>query len=81
MTEPGTANVAIVIADEWQRKGIAKRLFGMLIEAARARGLTRLEGEVLAENLPACGLVSGFGFTLSQSESSPELVIVRKTLG
>jgi len=80
-TEPGTANVAIVIADEWHRKGIAKRLFGMLIEAARARGLTRLEGEVLAENLPACGLVSKFGFTLSPSESSPELVIVRKTLG
>lgn len=80
MTDPLTANVAIVISDEWQRQGIGKRLFGMLIDAARARGITRLEGEVLAENQPATALVKGFGFDLSASPYGDDLVQVEKVI-
>jgi acetyltransferase len=80
MTDPSTANVAIVVADEWQRKGIGKRLFEMLIDAARARGITRLEGEVLAENHAASALVKAFGFELSPSGVGDDLVVVEKKL-
>jgi acetyltransferase len=80
MTDPSTANVAIVVADEWQRKGIGKRLFEMLIDAARARGITRLEGEVLAENHAASALVKAFGFELSPSGAGDDLVVVEKNL-
>ena len=45
-----TCEFAIVIADDWQRKGLGRRLMSALIEVARARGLRSMIGHVLAEN-------------------------------
>ena len=61
--DPESAHIAIVVADEWQGKGIGRRLLEMLMEAARARGIVRLEGEVLAENTPVRALLAGLGFS------------------
>jgi acetyltransferase len=38
-----SADVAIVVADEWQGRGIGARLLEMLEQAARGRGIVRLE--------------------------------------
>ncbi|MBL8485735.1 MAG: bifunctional acetate--CoA ligase family protein/GNAT family N-acetyltransferase, partial [Rhodocyclaceae bacterium] len=35
---------AIVVADDWQGKGLARRLMGILIETARSRGLKYMNG-------------------------------------
>jgi acetyltransferase len=75
-----TAHVAIVVADAWQRRGIGARLFEMLFEVARARGVVRLEGEVLAENTRARALMARLGFTLRRDPESPELCLVERTL-
>lgn len=41
---------AVVVADDWHRKGIAFKLMEALIESARENGLHAMEGTVLAEN-------------------------------
>ena len=75
-----SASVAIVVADEWQRKGIGTRLFGMLIDAARARGIERLEGEMLAENSAVRALVTRFGFTIRADPESADICLIEKML-
>lgn len=79
-TAPRVANVAIVVADAWQGRGIGRRLFGLLIETARARGFELLEGEILAENEGARALVKGHGFTLRRDPESAELLLIEKRL-
>ena len=56
---------AIVVADNWQGKGVARRLMGVLIDAARASGLKYMNGDFLAENTRMLRFVSSLGFVLS----------------
>ena len=53
---------AIVISDEWHNKGLAFRMMEQLMEIARARGLTTMEGEVLTENKEMLNLAKTLGF-------------------
>jgi acetyltransferase len=62
-----SCNFAIVIADEWQRQGIAHRLMQQLIETARSRALQVMEGEVLANNHEMLNLVAKLGFSITPS--------------
>jgi GNAT superfamily N-acetyltransferase len=48
--DPEEAEFAIAIVDDWQGRGLGRILLGELVEAARANGLQRLSGDVLAEN-------------------------------
>ncbi len=56
---------AIVVADEWQGKGLARRLMGTLIDTARASGLRYMRGDFLAENTRMLAFVVSLGFVLS----------------
>jgi acetyltransferase len=57
---------AIVVADDWQGKGLARRLMELLIETARDEaGLKYMYGEFLAENQRMIKFVTGLGFVLS----------------
>jgi acetyltransferase len=64
---------AIVIADDWQRKGLGRRLMTQLIDVARARGLRSMMGHVLAENRGMLALCQGLGFVISDSPEGPML--------
>jgi acetyltransferase len=59
---------AIVVADEWQRQGIAHRLMQKLIETARSHDLRTMEGEVLASNQEMLSLSAKLGFSITASE-------------
>jgi GNAT superfamily N-acetyltransferase len=50
LAEPTSAEAAIVVRDDYQRKGLGTAIFERLIEIARARGVTSMSGEILAEN-------------------------------
>ena len=50
--QDGVVEFAIVVADKWQRFGVANRLLRGLIAAAAIAGYDRLEGIVLRENRP-----------------------------
>ena len=64
---------AIVIADDWHGRGLARRLMGALIECARSNGLVAINGDILAENSNMLRFVTGLGFTLSAHPDDPGL--------
>jgi L-amino acid N-acyltransferase YncA len=55
---------AVTVVDGWQGVGLASRLMRELIEAARTRGLRRMEGFVLAQNTSMLDLARRLGFTV-----------------
>ena len=68
-----SCDFAIVIADEWQRQGIAHRLMQQLIETARGHSLQMMEGEVLANNHEMLNLVAKLGFIINTSEEETSI--------
>ncbi len=64
---------AIVVADDWQGKGLARRLMGVLIETARARGAKYMNGDFLSENRRMIQFVGSLGFVLSPHPEDPGL--------
>ena len=52
------AEIAIIVEDEWQSKGVGQALLSELARRARLRGLETFTGEVLATNRPMLGLAA-----------------------
>ena len=70
---------ALVVADEWHHKGLGSQLMKSLMAAARAKGLRRMEGEVLASNHRMLELAEHLGFNARPSEEDGEIIeIVRE---
>lgn len=61
-TNRACAEVAVVISDAWQRRGVGRLLLGELIRFAYHRDVRRLTGAVLADNEPAIALAHSLGF-------------------
>ncbi len=74
-----TCEFAIVVADEWQRQGIAHILMQQLIETARNHGLQIMEGDVLSNNFEMLTLVEKLGFSINTSAEGGDIehVILR----
>jgi hypothetical protein len=51
------AEIAIVIQDRWQGRGVGTLLLGQLIGYAEARGIRRFRAYVLADNLRMLNLI------------------------
>ncbi|MCD2195374.1 GNAT family N-acetyltransferase [Actinomycetospora endophytica] len=50
------AEIAVAVADAWQRRGVGRRLVTEVTERARAAGIDRLTARVLPENTAALEL-------------------------
>jgi acetyltransferase len=61
--ESGSAEFALVVSDAYQRQGLGRHLMQRLIAIARERGVRRLVGQVLAENIPMLHLLRSLGFS------------------
>lgn len=72
---------ALVIADEWQNRGLGGLMMQTLIDAARAKGLRTIEGEVLPHNHGMLKLMQRLGFTRHQDGMDDGVVMVSKRLG
>jgi RimJ/RimL family protein N-acetyltransferase len=59
--DPTTADVAVVIADEWQRAGLGSALTARLVDRARCEGIARFSALLDAENEGARGLMRRTG--------------------
>jgi acetyltransferase len=57
-----TAEIAIVVADEWQRRGVGRGLLQILESIAVANGVSRLTGEAFARNDKFASFARGLGF-------------------
>jgi len=76
----GDCEFAVAIVDEWHGLGLARRLLEMLIERARASGFRRMDGYVLATNLPMMSLAKRLGFAEAPSSEGPAVRVVRLDL-
>jgi GNAT superfamily N-acetyltransferase len=56
--DSGDAEVAFVVEDGWQSKGVGKLLLSRIAEEARLRGVETFTGEVLGENRRVLGLLN-----------------------
>jgi RimJ/RimL family protein N-acetyltransferase len=63
--EPGVAELAVSVADAWQRSGIASLLMRQLLHYAREQRIRRLIGSVLPDNPAMIALARRFAFTVS----------------
>jgi GNAT superfamily N-acetyltransferase len=60
------AEIAIVVADDWQGRGLGSLLGGHLAHAARNRGITRFTATMAAQNKPAHRLMTKLTSHLEQ---------------
>ena len=60
-TEPTSAELAIVVTDSWQRRGVGFHLLRVLCRRAREEGITTLSAEVLSDNPALLALLEHFG--------------------
>ncbi|CAM5783022.1 GNAT family N-acetyltransferase [Castellaniella caeni] len=65
------AEYALVIADDWQRRGLGAELMGSLIRVARTQGLSYIEGIVLATNRAMLALMTSLGLQNDPDEEDP----------
>ena len=62
------AEMAIIVEDSWQSKGVGKSLLMELEERAELRDIDTFTGEVLGHNRPMLGLAAKFLGTNSTTE-------------
>src|SRR5579872_5790056 len=70
VAEPGKAEMAFAIIDEYQGQGIGTALLRHLVLIARESGLQRLVAEVLHENAPMLTLFRKCGFSFQTSREA-----------
>jgi acetyltransferase len=76
---PG-AEVALVIADVWQGRGLGRRLLATLIEHAQSAGVQQVVGVVLATNEAMLGLARSMGFSVNAEPGDATVLRIRRDL-
>jgi acetyltransferase len=74
-----SAEYALIVRSDQQGRGLGSALMRLLIDYARADGLERLEGMVLAENREMLGLIRRLGFAVT-ADPEPGVVMSRLEL-
>ena len=67
---PYAADIAITIADDWQRRGLGSELLARLSDRARQEGIRRFTALVAAENVAVAGLLRNACASLVGRDSS-----------
>lgn len=76
--EDGRVEFAVVVADEWQGKGIATELLRQLFGIASEAGINSIEGSILRENARMLTLAREFSFKTRTDENDPQVIHVYK---
>jgi len=71
---------ALVVADSFQGKGLGQKLMVVLMEAARTKGLSMIEGDVLSNNHNMLNLMMRLGFAVKTSEDDQSVMRVSRAL-
>ena len=79
--DPDTAEVAILVADEWQHRGVAHLLFAPLRARALAAGITKIRADMLSENTAARRLFAELAPTLNERHVGGHVVMTMDLLG
>jgi RimJ/RimL family protein N-acetyltransferase len=69
------AEFALVVAEAWRGRGVARRALAALRRAAANEGLHWLYGHVLADNAPMLALMRRCGFSLTPHRRDEHIVV------
>jgi acetyltransferase len=78
--ETDRAEVAVVVADDWQGKGVGTQLLLRLRDIARENGIRHLEAAVLPHNQRMLALARQLGFTRMEAQDGAPAVELGKTI-
>lgn len=71
---------AVVVADEWQKRGLGEKLMQALINHADSRGIKQMHGSVLKYNSNMLQFVKGLGFEVTADPDDSSVLLVNKSL-
>ena len=74
------AEVALVIADAWQGRGLGRRLLATLTEHARSAGVQQIVGVVLATNVTMLRLARSMGFAVTSEPGDATVMRIGRDL-
>lgn len=82
ITNPDKASCefSLLVADDFNGKGLGSRLMLSIMEEARDKGLEEIEGLVLANNPGMLKLMRGLGFTVKTYAEDPDFKLVSTPL-
>jgi acyl-CoA synthetase (NDP forming)/RimJ/RimL family protein N-acetyltransferase len=75
LREPGVAEVAFTVADDFRRRGTATRMLEQLAEVAAERGIRRFVAEVLSSNKPMLTVFEHAGFDVRRRGAFGETTV------
>ena len=78
--DQSSCEFALVVADDFSGKGLGSRLMQSIMDVARDKGLTDIEGLVLASNPSMLKLMRGLGFTIKPFAEDPDFKLVTHVL-
>jgi acetyltransferase len=71
---------SLVVADDFKGRGLGSRLMLSIMEVARDKGLSEIEGLVLAKNQTMLKLMRGLGFLIKPFPEDADFMLVTQTL-
>ena len=78
--DKSSCEFSLVVADDFNGKGLGSRLMLSIMEEARDKGLTEIEGLVLANNSGMLKLMKGLGFAIKPFPDDPDFKLVTHPL-
>ena len=79
-SDDASAEFALVVADNWQRRGLGQRLLERLMAFAAKQGVRRFESQVLADNEAILLLSARLGYKATRVAGDAHLTNVTKDL-
>ncbi len=71
---------SLVVSDHFKGQGLGSRLMLSIMDFARAKGLSEIDGLVLANNPNMLRLMTGLGYTVHPFPEDPDFKLVSKAL-
>ncbi|MBL8387323.1 MAG: bifunctional acetate--CoA ligase family protein/GNAT family N-acetyltransferase [Hydrogenophaga sp.] len=78
--DKSSCEFSLVVADDFNGKGLGSRLMLSIMEEARDKGLAEIEGLVLANNPGMLKLMKGLGFHIKSFAEDPDFKLVTHAL-
>jgi acetyltransferase len=78
--DQSSCEFALVVADDFNGKGLGSRLMESIMDVAREKGLAEVEGLVLANNTGMLKLMRSLGFVVKPYVEDADFKLVTHTL-
>lgn len=69
LQEKNSCEFAVVVEDKFHNQGVGHKLMELLIQDAKAKGYSTMEGEIIAENRQMQSFVRELGFKIIREQS------------